>query len=112
MEVDPLASATTGGARGRGFGPKGDPVAGGLKDRDPTDWSEVSWKSVCLARQEKERRACHGNEKEDAPSDFDPENSQGKDAGAGHSTRGAGREGAEAAKARGGGRTFAAGDGV
>lgn len=33
-----------------------DPVAGGLKDRDPKTWSEVSWSSVSLARQERSRR--------------------------------------------------------
>lgn len=42
---------------GRGAGgAKGDPIAGGLKDRDPKNWSEISWKSVCLARKESERR--------------------------------------------------------
>ena len=59
MEVDPSTPAMTEGARGRCFGPKGDPVAGGLKDRDPRDWSEVSWKSVSLARQEKELSLIH-----------------------------------------------------
>lgn len=29
---------------------RGDPVAGGLKDRDPKDWCDVSWKSISLAR--------------------------------------------------------------
>lgn len=107
MEVDPSTTATTGGARGRGFGPKGDPVAGGLKDRDPRDWSEVSWKSVCLARQEKERRACHAKEgTKDAPSNVDSENSQAKVSGTGTSARGAGREGAEEAKAGGRGRSL------
>ncbi|CBN77180.1 Response receiver [Ectocarpus siliculosus] len=48
---------------GAGGGPKGDPVAGGLKDRDPTAWSEVSWKSISLARRGRENRA--GSAKED-----------------------------------------------
>eukprot|EP00752_Nemacystus_decipiens_P011149 g9905.t1 len=104
MEVDPSTPAMTGGARGRGFGRKGDPVAGGLKDRDPRDWSEVSWKSVCLARQEKERRACHTKgEKNDAPFSVGAEKSQAKDAGVATSALGASREGV-AGEARAGGR--------
>lgn len=47
---------------GAGGGPKGDPVAGGLKDRNPTAWSEVSWKSINLARRGRENLA--GKDKE------------------------------------------------
>ena len=101
MEVNPSTPATTGGARSRGIGPKGDPVAGGLRDRDPREWSEVSWKSISLARKEKERRACHANEKKDASSKLDPEKSQAKDAGAGNSTDGAGGFGKERKAGRG-----------
>lgn len=102
MEVDPATPAATGEPRRCGFGPKGDPVAGGLKDRDPRDWSEVSWKSICLARKEKERRACHANEeKKDAPSTLDIEKSQTIDAGAENGAGGAGRGGAEAKSGRG-----------
>lgn len=104
MEVDPSTPAAPagGGARGRGGGAKGDPVAGGLKDRDPRDWSEVSWKSVSLARKEKERRVCHvEEEKKDTPSSLGAEKSQTKDAGAGKSADGAGRSGAEAKARRG-----------
>lgn len=102
MEVDPPTSATTGGARGRGGGPKGDPVAGGLKDRDPRDWSEVSWKSICLARKEKELRACHAKEKKGTSPNLDSEEkSQTGDAGAGKSAGGTGRGGAEAKAGRG-----------
>lgn len=35
---------------------KPDPIAGGLKDRDPKKWFEVSWRSISLARQERARR--------------------------------------------------------
>lgn len=73
MEVKPRPATTTrkaaGGAEGvrqenlavgpagagGGVGRKGDPISGGLKDRDPRSWSEVLWKSVCLARQERDR---------------------------------------------------------
>lgn len=109
MEVDPSTSATTssttssttsamaGGARGRGGGSKGDPVAGGLKDRDPRDWSEVSWKSVCLARKEKELRACHAIEKKEdtLPSVDSEEKPRAIDAGAGKIADGTVRGGAE-----------------
>lgn len=50
------ATATAAAAAGGGYGSRGDPVAGGLKDRDPNKWSEVSRKSVILARQERGSR--------------------------------------------------------
>lgn len=69
MEVEPslIGVNAANGAGGReedsnatasdrcdGNGPRRlDPVAGGLKDRDPKKWSEVSWKSISLARQER-----------------------------------------------------------
>lgn len=75
MEVEPFANTTDGGAkhgnspiapgsttieeescRRGGAGVKGDPVAGGLRDRNPRDWSEVSWKSISLARRESDQR--------------------------------------------------------
>lgn len=71
MEVEPptLTTHQEGGtirgetvaARG-GCGSKGDPVAGGLKDRDPRKWSEVSWKSVILARQDRDIRGDAGRQ--------------------------------------------------
>lgn len=63
MEVEPPTSAATitgeiatDSSPGQGRR-RLDPVAGGLKDRDPKKWSEVSWRSVCLARQESGRNA-------------------------------------------------------
>lgn len=68
MEVEPSTLTThkeglvvreataTAAAAGGGYGSKGDPIAGGLKDRDPKKWSEVSRKSVILARQERDSR--------------------------------------------------------
>lgn len=69
MEVEPPTPSATAGAGetetaaspGRGRR-KLDPVAGGLKDRDPKNWFEVSWRSVSLARQEMVHR---GRRKED-----------------------------------------------
>lgn len=103
MEVGPSASTTTtGGARGRGFGSKGDPVAGGLKDRDPRAWSEVSWKSVSLARKEKERRACHARgDNRDTPFNIDSsEEAPTKGAEEGKSADGAGVAEAKAGRRR------------
>ena len=52
-------TSTSGPTGAGGIGsnrPKRDPIAGGLKDRDPRKWSEVSLKSVSLARKERDRR--------------------------------------------------------
>ncbi|CAM9727174.1 unnamed protein product, partial [Laminaria digitata] len=59
------ASGPTGAGGGIGTSrPKRDPIAGGLKDRDPRNWFEVSLKSVSLARKERNRR--RSSSKEDA----------------------------------------------
>lgn len=73
----------SGGGGGGGGGPKGDPIAGGLKDRNPTEWSEVSWKSISLARKERDRRACGGAHGKGAPTLLDSGGSQKEDIGAG-----------------------------
>lgn len=58
------ASGPIGGGGGR---LKRDPIAGGLRDRDPRNWFEVSMKSVSLARKERGSRK-RGNFKEEPAS--------------------------------------------
>ena len=81
--MDGRGGAAGGGSGGGSGGPKGDPIAGGLKDRNPREWSEVSWKSVSLARKERDRRACNGKEGQGAPSLLDSGESKKKDVGTG-----------------------------
>lgn len=75
MEAETSTTTNTGGGRegagrrtggggpterresgGGGRASKRDPVVGGLRERDPVDWHEVSWKSVSLAKQEQGHR--------------------------------------------------------
>lgn len=102
-------SGGTGGGEGResgggvgagGGGPKGDPVAGGLKDRDPRNWSEVSWKSISLARKEKEHRERNAKEEKEALCLLEPGQSQKKDAGERKTADSAGGGGAEVKERR------------
>lgn len=119
MEVGPSTATTTAGGHGGGRqheglggvagaegreggggGPKGDPVAGGLKDRDPRRWSEVSWKSVSLARKEKERRERNAREEKEALCVLEPGESDKKCVGVRKTTDSAGGGGTEAKERR------------
>lgn len=121
MEVGPSTSTATvggrgggrqhegsggrGGAEGReggggGGGPRGDPVAGGLKDRDPRDWSEVSWKSISLARKEKEHRERSAKAEKEALCLLEPGESHKNDVGVRRTADCAGGGGEEAKERR------------